>query len=101
MAKLASPEGAPAKRYEDTLREFREKYDEEIERIRHHYEPQLQALDEKRKFLLSLCLAGQLLHLILRVLVYLYPSESSPEVVTFHSFFEQPRLRANSTTKVS
>src|SRR5215831_18889945 len=49
VAKLAGPEGAPAKRYEETLRELREKYDEEIERIRNHYEPQLQALDEKRK----------------------------------------------------
>jgi preprotein translocase SecA subunit len=49
VAKLASPEGAPVKRYEETLRELREKYDEEIERVRHHYEPQLQALDEKRK----------------------------------------------------
>jgi preprotein translocase SecA subunit len=49
VAKLASPDGAPAKRYEDTLRELREKYDEEVERIRNHYEPQLQTLDEKRK----------------------------------------------------
>ncbi len=49
VAKLASPEGAPAKRYEETLREFREKYDEEVERIRNHYQPQLLALDEKRK----------------------------------------------------
>src|SRR5436309_3206610 len=49
VAKLASPEGAPVKRYEETLRELREKYDEEIERVRNHYEPQLQALDEKRK----------------------------------------------------
>ena len=49
VAKLASPDGAPVKRYEDTLRELREKYDEEVERIRNHYEPQLQTLDEKRK----------------------------------------------------
>jgi preprotein translocase SecA subunit len=49
VAKLASPEGTPAKRYEETLRELREEYDEEIERIRHHHEPQLQALDETRK----------------------------------------------------
>jgi len=49
VAKLASPDGAPAKRYEETLRELREKYDEEVERIRNHYEPQLQTLDEKRK----------------------------------------------------
>src|SRR5206468_11896295 len=49
VAKLASPEGPPAKRYEETLRELREKYNGEVERIRHHYEPQLQALDEKRK----------------------------------------------------
>jgi preprotein translocase SecA subunit len=49
VAKLASPEGAPAKRYEETLRELREKYDEEGERIRAHYQPQLQALDDKRK----------------------------------------------------
>ena len=49
VAKLANPDAAPAKRYEDTLRDLREKYDEEVERIRHHYEAQLQALDEKRK----------------------------------------------------
>jgi preprotein translocase SecA subunit len=49
VSKLASPEGAPVKRYEETLRELREKYDEEVERIRNHYEPQLAALDEKRK----------------------------------------------------
>jgi preprotein translocase SecA subunit len=49
VSRLASPEGAPVKRYEDTLRELREKYDEEVERIRHHYVPRLQALDEKRK----------------------------------------------------
>jgi preprotein translocase SecA subunit len=49
VAKLATPEGAPAKRYEETLRELRERYDEEGERIRNHYQPQLQALDEKRK----------------------------------------------------
>ncbi len=49
VAKLSNPDGAPAKRYEETLREIREKYDEEVERIRHHYEPQQRALDEKRK----------------------------------------------------
>jgi preprotein translocase SecA subunit len=49
VAKLANPEGAPAKRYEETVREIREKYDEELERIRGHYEPQLAALDETRK----------------------------------------------------
>ena len=49
VSKLASPEGAPVKRYEETLRELRENYDEEVERIRNHYEPQLAALDEKRK----------------------------------------------------
>jgi preprotein translocase SecA subunit len=49
VSKLASPEGAPVKRYEDTLRELREGYDEEVERIRHRYESQLRTLDEKRK----------------------------------------------------
>jgi preprotein translocase SecA subunit len=50
IAKLAKPDStAPAKRYEEALREVRERYDEEVERIRQQYLPRLQALDEKRK----------------------------------------------------
>ena len=49
VAKLARPGAAPAKRFEDAVRDARDSYDEALERIREEYVPRLEDLDDKRK----------------------------------------------------